>query len=271
MTAVTNPPDRGAALSQSWLLAKRNLLTLTRRPDVITFIVIQPIMFTLLFVYVFGGAIQVPGVTYVNFLMPGVIVQTLAFDAPVTAIGLNDDLSKGVLDRFRSLPISRSAVLVGRLIADSIRGLGVLGLIIGVGYLVGFRFDDGILPALGAVVLAWLFAIGIAWGSAIVGMSVPNPEAVQAAVFTGLFPVVFVSSIFVPLQTMPGWLQPVAQHNPMTRVADAVRALSLDSADRVAVGLGEAVAGKVWIALAWSLGLIVLFVPLAVRRYRHLT
>lgn len=253
-------PGPAAAARHARLLAGRNLLTISRRPDVITFIVVQPIMFTLLFVYVFGGAIQVPSGDYVNFLMPGVIVQTLVFDAPVTAIGLNDDLGKGVLDRFRSLPIARSAVLTGRLLADAVRALTVLGVIIAIGYAVGFRFQNGVLAALAAVALAWLFALGIAWGSAIIGLLVPTPEAVQAAVFTALFPLVFASSVFVPVATMPGWLQAFAKVNPVSIVTDAVRGLAR----------GGPVATDVVASLGWSAGLIVVLAPIAIARYRRL-
>lgn len=251
---------------ESLLIAQRTMTNLLRRPDIVTFIFVQPIIFLLLFIYVLGGAIEIPGLTYTDFAMPGIIVATLIFDAPATAIGLNEDLSKGVLDRFRSLPIHPASVVVGRMVYDAVRALMVTAIIIGVGYAVGFRFHGGLLGAIGVVALSWLFAVAIAWGSAIIGLVVPSPEAVQAAVFTGIFPLVFVSSIYVPVETMPGWMQAFAKYNPITIVSDAVRELALGTEFSSALQVD----GNPWAAAAWSVGLIAVFVYLAVRQYQKL-
>ena len=271
MSAITTATSPVSNIPrESLLIARRTMTNLLRRPDIVTFIFVQPIIFLLLFIYVLGGAIEIPGLTYTDFAMPGIIVATLIFDAPATAIGLNEDLSKGVLDRFRSLPIHRASVVVGRMMYDSARALLVTLIIVGVGYAVGFRFHGGIVDAIAALTLAWLFSVSIAWGSAIIGLIVPSPEAVQAAVFTGIFPLAFVSSIYVPVDTMPGFLQPIAEYNPITIVSDAVRELSLGPQMEAAMQVGLGGDGNPWAALAWSLGLIVVFVYLAVRKYQQL-
>lgn len=271
MTTTTSTPATvrsglGVAMEQSLLIAGRNMRNLMRRPDIVTFIFVQPIIFLLLFIYVLGGAIEIPGLSYTDFAMPGIIVATLIFDAPATAIGLNEDMSKGVLDRFRSLPIQRSAVLVGRLLSDAVRALAVTAIIIGVGYAVGFRFHGGLLAALGVVLLSWLFAVSVGWGSAIIGMIVPSPEAVQAAVFTIIFPVAFLSSVYVPIETMPGPLQAFARVNPITVVSDAVRELSLGPELSAQVGID----GNPLLAAGISVVLIAIFGFLAVRAYNRL-
>lgn len=256
-------PSVARAMRDGLIIAQRNLTRVLRRPDLITFLFVQPIIFTLLFVYVLGGAIEssIQGFTYAEFAMPGIIVITLIFDAPVTAIGLNEDLQKGTIDRLRSLPTPRASVLIGRMLADTVRALVLTLVITGVGYLVGFRFQNGLLPALGLVLVAVLFAQGIAWGSAIIGLVVPSAEAVQAAVFTAIFPLAFASSVYVPIETMPGWLQAFAKINPITVVSDAARALAL----------GGPVASTFWSAIAWSVGLIAVCAPIAINRFQKLT
>jgi len=255
---------------ESLLIARRTMTNLLRRPDIVTFIFVQPIIFLLLFIYVLGGAIDIPGLDYTNFAMPGIILSTLIFDAPATAIGLNEDLSKGVLDRFRSLPIHRASVVVGRMLYDAARALMITTIIVGVGYAIGFRYTGGFANALLAIFLSWLFAVAVAWGSAIIGLVVPSPEAVQAAVFTGIFPLVFVSSIYVTVGSMPGWLQPIAKYNPITIVSDAARELSLGDQMEVAIQQGLGGDGNPWAAAGWSLVLIAVFVFLAVRQYQKL-
>ncbi|MEA2497791.1 MAG: type transport system permease protein [Actinomycetota bacterium] len=246
------------AIAMTW----RNLLKYVRVPALLVFSTVQPIMFVLLFAYVFGGAISTPGVeNYIDFLMPGIFVQTVLFGSTQTGVGLADDLSKGMIDRFRSLPMARSAVLAGRTLSDTVRNFFVVCLMTGVGYLIGFRFHAGLLPALGAMALVVLFGFAFSWISANIGLAVRDTETAQTAGFIWLFPLVFASSIFVPVQTMPGWLQAVAKVNPISAAVNAARALCL----------GGPTAGKVLSALLWGLLICVIFVPLAVRRYRRMT
>jgi ABC-2 type transport system permease protein/oleandomycin transport system permease protein len=242
------------------VIAERNLLRYLRSPDLLVFSTIQPVMFVLLFNYVFGGAIgQETGGNYINFLLPGVIVQTSIFGATQTGIGLNDDLSKGLVDRFRSLPMARAAVLAGRIIADTVRNLFVIVLMIGVGYAIGFRFENGPISAVGAIGMATAFAMVFSWISAFIGVSVKSVEAVQAASFTWIFPLTFLSSAFVPVASMPGWLQAFAKVNPMTLAVDAIRGMSI----------GGPVAEPAWQAGIWMVGILVVFIPLAVNSYRR--
>ncbi len=216
-------------------------------------------MFVLLFNYVFGGAIEVPGVNYIDFLLPGIFIQVTAFGTTQTAVGLAEDLSGGMIDRFRSLPMARSAVLAGRTLADVCRSLFVVSLITIVGTLIGFSFAGGLFGFLAAVGIVVLFGFSLSWVFALVGMSVKGAEAAQAAGFVWIFPLVFASSAFVPTETMPGWLQVFANNQPVTRVVDAVRALTLG------LPAGEAAL----YALLWVAGILLVFVPLAVRKYRR--
>ena len=242
------------------MIAERNLLRYVRSPDLLVFSTIQPVMFVLLFNYVFGGAIgQETGGNYVNFLLPGVIVQTSIFGATQTGIGLNDDLSKGLVDRFRSFFLARAAVLAGRFIADTVRNLFIILLMIGVGYAIGFRFEDGPISAVGAIGMATAFAMVFSWISAFIGVSVKSVEAVQAASFTWIFPLTFLSSAFVPVGSMPGWLQAFAKVNPVTLAVDAIRGMSV----------GGPVAEPSWQVGIWMAGILAVFIPLAVDRYRR--
>ena len=215
-------------------------------------------MFVLLFRYVFGGAIHVPGISYVDFLMPGIIVQTVVFGATSTAVGLSQDMSKGIIDRFRSLPMSRSAVLAGRTIADLARNVFVVLLMIVVGIAVGFRFHNGFGPALAAVLVALLLGYTLSWVFAFIGLTVADPESAQLAGFLFVFPLVFASSVFVSIRSMPGWLQAFANAQPITRAANAVRALT--EGGPISVNL-------IW-TVVWSIAILAVFAPLAVRRYR---
>jgi ABC transporter DrrB family efflux protein len=247
------------AVSDSLMIAKRNLLVWMRVPAYLVFTVIQPVMFVLLFVYVFGGAIHIPGTSYVNFLMPGIIAQTAAFASFATAIALAQELKKGVIDRLRSMPMARSAVLTGRLAADTVRLLVTILIIVGVGYLVGFRFLNGFGPAVAMVVLATVFGVAICTIAAFTGLAIGDEESVQAFGLIWLFPLTFVSSAFVPIATMPGWLQAFANHQPVTYVVDAMRALAL----------GGPLAESLWKSIAWLAGIFIVFIPLAVRAYRR--
>jgi ABC transporter DrrB family efflux protein len=248
------------AVSDSLMIAKRNLLVWMRVPAYLVFTVIQPVMFVLLFVYVFGGAIPVttPG-GYVNFLMPGIIAQTAAFASFATAIALAQELKKGVIDRLRSMPMARSAVLTGRLAADTVRMVVTILIIVGVGYAVGFRFLNGFGPAVAMVVLATVFGLAICTIAAFTGLAIGDEESVQAFGLIWLFPLTFVSSAFVPISTMPGWLQAFATHQPVTVVVDTMRALAL----------GGPIAENLWKSIAWLAGIFIVFIPLAVRAYRR--
>ncbi|MEA2703130.1 MAG: type transport system permease protein [Actinomycetota bacterium] len=255
-TPVTHP-----VLSDTLVMTRRNLLHYVRVPSLVIFSTITPVMFVVLFAFVFGGAIKVPGLSYVDFLMPGIFVQTIAFGSTQTGIGLAEDLSRSMVDRFRSLPMTRFAVLAGRILADTLRNILVVVLMTWVGLMVGFRFHNGLLPIVGGLGLLVLFAVAFSWISAVIGLSVGNVEAAQSAGFVWVFPLTFASSAFVPVFTMPGWLQAFAKANPVTIVVDALRALFL--------GVGPT-STLVLRSLAWIVAITVVFVPLAVRRYRRL-
>jgi ABC transporter DrrB family efflux protein len=250
------------AVSDSLVMAKRNLLVWLRVPAYIVFTVVQPVIFVLLFRYVFGGAIQVSNAGgYVNFLMPGIIGQTAAFATFATAIALAQEAKAGVIDRLRSLPMARSAVLAGRLIADGIRMFVTILVIVAVGYVVGFRFQNGAPGAVAMILLAELFGVTICCVSAFIGLAIKDEEAVQAFGLIWLFPLTFVSSAFVPIATMPSWMQAFANNQPVTLVINAMRSLALGGSQPLFPGL--------WEALAWLAGILIVFAPLAVRAYRR--
>ncbi len=250
---------RSAIFVDAVVIARRNLIGIARTPQLLVFATIQPILFVLLFRYVFGGAIDVPGVSYVDYLIPGIIVQTVVFGATSTAVGLSEDMSKGIIDRFRSLPMSRAAVLGGRTIADLVRNVFVVLLMIAVGTAVGFRFHNGFLPAVAAVFVALLLGYCLSWVFAFIGLTVADPESAQLAGFLPIFPLVFASSVFTSTESMPGWLQAFAKVQPITRAADTVRALTQG---------GPVAANLIW-TLLWSIAILAVFAPLAVRRYRR--
>ena len=202
-------------------MAKRNILAVMRTPEALFFTTLQPIMFTLLFTYVFGGAIHVPGGHYIQFLMPGIFVQTVIFGAMSSAAGLAEDLHKGIIERFRALPMSRSAVLAGRTTSDLVRNVFVVVLITLVGYAVGFRIGTNFALFVCGVLVILFFAYALSWGFAYIGLSAPNAETAQVMVFPLIFPLLFASSAFVPVATMPGWLQAFAYHQPVTQVVNA--------------------------------------------------
>jgi len=243
------------ATAMTW----RNLKAMSRNPQVILFSTFQPVIFVLTFRYVFGGSIRVPGIDYVNFLMPGVFVQSVAFGGMNTAAGLAEDLSKGLIERFRSLPMARSAVLAGRALADLVRNVGVVALMIGVGFLVGFRLTGSLAEFALAFAIIIAFSFGISWVFALIGLLSSNAEAAQAMGFPILAILVFASTAFVPIDGMPGWLQAYNKFQPVSVTVAAVRGLTL----------GNASTGQVLGALAWAVGLVVLFAPFAVRRYRR--
>jgi ABC transporter DrrB family efflux protein len=275
VTAITAPaPSRGRvsldrfrwAVIDALTITQRNLVVWRRVPAFLVFTLVQPVMFTLLFRYVFGGAIPVsnsPG-GYVNYLMPGIIGQTAAFGSFGTAIALAREVHKGVLDRFRSMPMARSAVLTGRLVADTFRMLLTILIIVGVGYAVGFRFQNGVGPAIGMIVLATFFGLTVCCVSAYIGLAIKDEESVQAFGLIWVFPLTFVSSAFVPIASMPGWLQAFAQNQPVTVVIDTMRYLALGSAPGA-----TSLEPHLWQSLLWLAGTLAVFGPLAVRAYRR--
>jgi ABC-2 type transport system permease protein/oleandomycin transport system permease protein len=241
------------------VLAKRNLIQIPRIPELLVFATIQPVIFVLLFRYVFGGAIDVGGESYVNFLMAGIFVQTVAFGSVSTGIGLAEDLQRGLVDRFHSLPMARSAVLTGRTIADLVRNLFVVLVMLLVGLLIGFRPEAGLAGWAGAIGLLLLLSFAFSWVGATIALMMRSVEAVQSAGFIWLFPLTFASSAFVQTDGMPGWLQAFANNQPITQVVDAVRGFLL----------GQPVGSHGWQALAWCLGILLVFVPLSVSLYRR--
>ena len=248
------------AVSDTLTITRRNLLVWLRVPAYIVFTVIQPVIFVLLFRYVFGGAINIPGnVSYVDFLIPGIVAQTAAFATFGTAIALAQELQKGVIDRLKSMPMARSAVLSGRLTADTIRMTVTILIVLGVGYAVGFRFQNGFWPAVGMLLLAIVFGVAICCIAAFTGLAIGDEESVQAFGLIWLFPLTFLSSAFVPIDTMPGWLQAFANNQPVTYVVDTMRALAL----------GGAVWDSFWKSAVWLIGIFVVFAPLAVGAYKR--
>jgi ABC-2 type transport system permease protein/oleandomycin transport system permease protein len=277
-TATASPaaPPRGLrlAVSDNLVLTKRNLLSYIRKPDLLVFSTIQPVMFVLLFVYVFGGAIDAvlpPTIPYVDYLMPGIFVQTAIFAALQTGVGLAEDLQKGLIDRFKSLPMARSAVLGGRTAADTMALTIQIVLMLIVAFLVGFQFHEGaaeaLLAFLGIVAVGYAFT----WVAAFAGLSLKTVEAVQAAMFTIVFPVVFVSSVFVPVETFPTWLQPIANMNPVTIWADTVRVLTLGELYTESPLFPDvrSLGTLMWLSVAWFAGILAVFSILGVRVYRR--
>ena len=244
------------ALTITW----RNLLNIRRNPQLLVFATIQPIIFVLMFRYVFGGAIAVPGVEhYVDYLMPGIFVQTVVFGSLTTGVGLADDLQKGLIERFRSLPMARSAVLVGRTLADLVRNVFVVLLMSVMGFIVGWHIRTSAIGLLAGLALVVAFAYSLSWLFAIVGMSVPDGETAQAASFPLLAPLVFASSAFVPLKSMPGWLQAFASRQPVSIVVNAVRALTYGGPTKTYVIQ----------SIVWITGIIAVCAPLAIAKYRQ--
>lgn len=246
-------------VSDTLIIAERNLIRLPRAPELLIAFTVQPIMFVLLFRYVFGGAIKTPGYSYVDFLVPGIIVQNIAFGGFVTALGLNEDVHKGLIDRFRSLPMARAAVLAGRTLSDIVTNALSLAILLITGVIIGFSFHASALDALAGVGLLLLFGFAFSWFFAFVGLLASTPESANSVAFIAVFPLTFISSAFVPVNSMPGVLKAFANVNPFTIVVDAMRHL----------WLGAPAHNYVWGAAVWALVIIALFSPLAVARYRR--
>jgi ABC transporter DrrB family efflux protein len=247
------------AISDTLVLAKRNFLRISRAPDLLLAFTVQPIMFVLLFAYVFGGAIPTPGHSYIDFLIPGILVQTMAFGGFVTAMGIAEDLRKGLVDRFRSLPMSRSAVLAGRTLSDiATNGISITVMLV-VGVIIGFGFESTFLHVVAGILILLLFGYAFSWVFAFIGLTSSSPEAAQSLGFILIFPLTFVSSAFVPPSTMPAALQWFAEWNPFSITVNAIRALFI----------GDPAGNSVWGAVAWSLGIAIVFAFLAVTKYKR--
>ena len=266
MSAINHSiPERGRltiaeAIADSHVMAIRQLRKILRRPMYVVYLFVQPVIFVLLFRYVFGGAINTGSVSYVNYLLPGIIVMTAVFGALTTGLGLTEDLKAGVVDRFRSLPIARSAVLVGRTAADLVTNLITLIVMLALGFAVGFRPTQPVYDIVLAFALVLAFAYVFSWISAFVGATVRDPETAQSLGFIWVFPLVFASSAFVPTHSMPGVLQAFADVNPVTLVVNAARDLTIGGGDALRPALGT---------LAWLVGLLLVFVPLSIRAFRR--
>lgn len=251
------------ALHDSWVEAERHLRIIPRNIELLIFATIQPIMFVVLFVYVFGGAIEAPGYSsYDQFLIPGIFSQSLVFGSAFTGIGLAEDLTKGLIDRLRSLPMSRAAVLIGRTVSDLVRNIITFVVMVVVSFWpIGFRFEGTLWEAFLATLLLLLFSYALSWVQALMGLSVGSVEAANSAGFIWMFPLTFVSSAFVPPETMPDWLQPIAEANPFTVVTNAARALYN----------GLPVGNDAMWSILWSIGIIVVFATLSIRKFNSST
>jgi ABC transporter DrrB family efflux protein len=255
------------------VITKRNLLANVRLPDVLVLSTVQPVTFMLMFLYVFGGAIEhaLPAAAqgeYINWLIPGILAQSAVFGSVPTAFGLNNDRVSGVIDRFRALPMARSAVLAGRTTADLIRNAFILTLQLGVGVALGFRWQTSVWGVFAALAVALAFGYACSWIMAAIGLAIRNAEAIQAAVYMVVFPLTLTSSVFLPTSTMPHWLAGFADHQPITIVSNAVRGLTLGQG---ALPAGHTIVGEVWTALAWTAAILAVSAPLAVHIYRRTT
>ena len=252
----------GRLLANTATITGRNLHRLVRVPTLIAFATAQPVLFVLLFTYAWGGAIHPPAVTrYIDYALPGIWVLAIAFGASQTGVAIADDLATGMIDRFRALPMARSAVLAGRTAADAVRNLFVLTLMTGVGSAIGFRFHAGPAAAFAAIGLAVAVGVALSWIFALLGLLIRDAESAGIGGLLAVIPLVFTSSTFVPVATFPGWLQAFAKVNPITAAVDALRVLCL----------GGPTTNHVWQATAWIGGLLAVTVPAAVMRYRRTT
>jgi ABC transporter DrrB family efflux protein len=272
MTARTIHPERGGigkSITDGLLIGWRNLKRIPRIPELAIFAILQSIMFVLLFAFVFGGAIPIPGGgDYKAYLMPGIFAQTIVFAAGTTAIGMADDVGKGIVDRFRSLPMSRSAVLTGRTFADVIYNAGILVVLMVTGFAIGWRVES--LPSLVAGFLLLLFfAYGMVWLGVWLGLSVPTVEVGQQVIFTVLFPITFISNVFVPLQGLPTWLQPVAEWNPTSTLTASLRELWGNPSPVTSTSL--AAQEPVLVTIAWVVLTVAVAAPFGIRRYRSMS
>jgi len=254
------PTGFGWLIKDSWTEATRHLRAIPRNPELLMFATIQPIMFIVLFVYVFRGSVQVP-LDYVQYVIPGIFAQTVLFNSAFTGVGVADDLSKGMIDRLRSLPMYPAAVLIGRILSDVVRNVLTFTVMLTVAFIIGFRFEGSLFGAIAATGLMFLFSFAFSWIQALIGLSVGSVEAANSAGFLWMFPLTFVSSAFVDVSRMTGWLRPIARNNPFTVLTNACRALYN----------GYDAGNDPWIALAWALGITVVFAILTTRKFAKST
>jgi len=258
------------AVRDGLVIAWRNLKRIPRIPELAIFAILQSIMFVLLFAFVFGGAIPLPdGGSYREYLMPGIFAQTIVFAAGTTAIGVADDVTKGIIDRFRSLPMARSAVLSGRTLSDVVYNGGILVVLMVTGFVVGWRVNTGIGELVAGVALLLVFAFAMSWLGVWLGLNVPSPEVGQQVVFTALFPITFISNVFVPPASLPEFLQPVAEWNPTSTLTAALR--ELWGNPNPYVGTGFPGQNPVVVTLVWVVVFVIVFGALGVRRYRSMS
>ncbi|HEX7346269.1 MAG TPA: ABC transporter permease [Candidatus Limnocylindrales bacterium] len=273
-TTATRPAAASGTLASAvrdgLVIMWRNLKRVPRIPELAIFAVLQSIMFVLLFAYVFGGAIPIPGGgDYTDFLMPGIFAQNIVFACGITAIGIADDIGKGIIDRFRSLPMARSAVLTGRSLADIVYNLGILTVLMASGLFVGWRLGTGIPELLAGIALLLLFAFAMSWLGIWLGLMVPSVEVAQQAIFTVLFPITFLSNVFVPPQALPDWLQPIAEWNPTSTLTASLRDLWGNPNPFATDSFPSE--NPVLVTLVWVVVILAVFAPLAVRKYRTLS
>jgi ABC-2 type transport system permease protein len=257
------------ALGDGAILAKRNLIKIKRVPDLLVFSTMSPIMFILLFAYVFGSAIHVPGLSYREFLIPGIFAQTVIFGATITGAGLADDIQKGIIDRFRSLPMARSAVLVGRTTSDVLNNVLVITIMSLTGLAVGWRIHSSVFDAAGGFLLLLLFAYAISWIMAWVGLIVPSPEVVNNASFMIIFPLTFIANTFVPTNGFPSGLRVIANWNPVSSVTQAARQLFGNTSEKFPPPKDWSLQHPVLYTLVWVALLLAVFIPLSVRQYKR--
>lgn len=264
-----DPSSIPIAISDTLVVARRNLTRLLRVPDSLVFGILQSVMFVLLFSLVFGGAIEVPGGSYVEFLMGGIFVQTVAFSSATTTIAMAEDLQRGIIDRFRSLPMSRGAVLAGRTVSDlgfsaiTVTAMAITGLI------VGWRTHSSFIEVVAAFALLFLFSYAFLWIGAVIGMSAKSPEVAQTAGLIWLFPLTFLSNAFVPTESMPEWLQPIAEWNPISSVVLAVRTLFGNLPEGYSAGDSFPMQYPIFMSIVWCVVLLAIFIPLGISRYRQ--
>lgn len=265
---VAAPSRQGSALSDSLVITWRNLKRIPRIPELAIFAILQSVMFVLLFAFVFGGAIPLPdGGSYREFLLPGIFAQTLTFAAATTTIGMTDDMAKGLIDRFRSLPMARSAFLTGRTLSDVVYNLGILFVLMLSGLAVGWRVHEGVTRFLAGIALALLFAYAMSWVGVWLGLLVPSVEVGQQVTFTVILPMTFLSNAFVPLETLPSWLRPVADWNPVSAITAALRELWGNPNPFVTGSFPSE--HPVLMTVIWSFVFVAIFASLGVRRYRQ--
>lgn len=256
------------ALGDGTVVAKRNLIKIKRVPDLLVFSTLSPIMFVLLFGYVFGSGIDVPGVSYKDFLMAGIFAQTVIFGSTITGAGLAEDMQKGIIDRFRSLPMSRSAVLIGRTTSDLVNNVLVIVVMSVTGLAIGWRINSSFFEALAGFALLLLFAYALSWGMAIIGLMIRSPEIFNQASFMGIFPLTFVANTFVPTDNMPSALKVVAEWNPVSALTQAARELFGNTSPAMPVSEAWPLQHPVLATLGWSAVMLLVFVPMSVSRYK---